>query len=196
VLELAALLQQSGWEVKAIKFSYVKHEITASHSLTIQKVYERSSGDNELGAAIHLAPNCNGILRRFGIFPENFGANSMDSLAEYDDKGSIKFRQDLTEKNKMWQHPWQLCNRVRLHRALRDAAMDPTRPGEPVTIIYNSKVVEVDSLAGQVKLQDGTRVTGDVILGADGVHVSQSLSPGTMTRELTHRVSHILEPAS
>lgn len=174
----------------------MKHEITASHSLTIQKVYERSSGDNELGAAIHLAPNCNGILRRFGIFPENFGANSMDSLAEYDDKGSIKFRQDLTEKNKMWQHPWQLCNRVRLHRALRDAAIDPTRPGEPVTIIYNSKVVEVDSLAGQVKLQDGTRVTGDVILGADGVHVSQSLSPGTMTRELTHRVSHILEPAS
>lgn len=40
-----------------------------------EQLYERSSLARETGAAIHLAPNCHGILRRLGIYPEEFGAN-------------------------------------------------------------------------------------------------------------------------
>jgi hypothetical protein len=41
------------------------------------KLFEQSEFANETGAAIHLAPNCNGILRRFGLFAEKIGANDM-----------------------------------------------------------------------------------------------------------------------
>jgi 2-polyprenyl-6-methoxyphenol hydroxylase-like FAD-dependent oxidoreductase len=118
----------------------------------------------------------------------------MDSFAEYDDKGNLKFRSDLIEKNKIWQHPWQLCNRVRLHRALHDAAVNPNQSGIPVTIVYNSKVVEVDSSAGKVKLQDGTLVKGDLIIGADGVHVCQILVLKAILR-FNIPSSHTPEPA-
>ena len=39
---------------------------------------EQSRFANELGAAVHLAPNANGILRRIGIYAETLGANPME----------------------------------------------------------------------------------------------------------------------
>lgn len=42
---------------------------------------EQSRFANELGAAVHLAPNSNGILRRIGIFAEQHGANPMESVS-------------------------------------------------------------------------------------------------------------------
>lgn len=44
---------------------------------TQRQVFEQSQFGNEVGAAIHLAPNSNGILRRLGIYAEEFGANPM-----------------------------------------------------------------------------------------------------------------------
>lgn len=39
------------------------------------QIFEQSRFATETGAALHLAPNANGILRRLGLFPEDFGAN-------------------------------------------------------------------------------------------------------------------------
>lgn len=39
------------------------------------QIFEQSRFATETGAAVHLAPNANGILRRLGLFPEDFGAN-------------------------------------------------------------------------------------------------------------------------
>lgn len=38
------------------------------------ELFERSRFANEIGAAIHLSPNANGVLRRLGIQAEDFGA--------------------------------------------------------------------------------------------------------------------------
>jgi 2-polyprenyl-6-methoxyphenol hydroxylase-like FAD-dependent oxidoreductase len=38
------------------------------------ELFERSRFANEVGAAIHLSPNANGVLRRLGIQAEDFGA--------------------------------------------------------------------------------------------------------------------------
>lgn len=43
-------------------------------------VLEQSRFANETGAAIHLAPNSNGLLRRLGIYAEELGANLMESV--------------------------------------------------------------------------------------------------------------------
>jgi 2-polyprenyl-6-methoxyphenol hydroxylase-like FAD-dependent oxidoreductase len=48
------------------------------HEVTL---FERSQLAQETGAAIHLAPNCHSILRRFGVFPETFGANPVNGVS-------------------------------------------------------------------------------------------------------------------
>lgn len=40
------------------------------------QIFEQSRFANETGAAIHLAPNCNGLLRKLGLKGEDIGANS------------------------------------------------------------------------------------------------------------------------
>lgn len=44
------------------------------------QIFEQSQLATETGAAIHLAPNANGLLRRLGIFAEQFGANLMERV--------------------------------------------------------------------------------------------------------------------
>ena len=45
------------------------------------QIFEQSHLATETGAAIHLAPNANGLLRRLGIFAEEFGANPMERVS-------------------------------------------------------------------------------------------------------------------
>lgn len=55
--------------------------LTAAISLRNQghhvTILEQSRFANELGAAVHLAPNANGVLRRIGVYAEKVGANLM-----------------------------------------------------------------------------------------------------------------------
>ncbi|EON67986.1 hypothetical protein W97_07132 [Coniosporium apollinis CBS 100218] len=133
-------------------------------------VFEQSRFASEAGAAIHLAPNANGILRRLGIWAENFGANRMQKLTEYNSMGEKMRSMGLEEANKMWQHPWLLAHRIYLHDALKKAATSAQGKGGPVKLHTSSKVVDVDPRAARVTLADGSEFEGDIVLGADGVH--------------------------
>ncbi len=137
-----------------------------------RQLYEQSKFANETGAAIHLAPNCNGILRRYGIFAEAIGAVDMCRLAEYNKKGVETRQVDLTEPNKIWQHPWQLVHRVRLHDKLKQIATSDEGRGKPVTLHLSSKVIVVDPETATLQLESGDMVRADVVLGADGIYVS------------------------
>jgi len=66
---------------------------------------ESSSFSNETGAAIHMAPNANGLLRRMGLNLEDVGANEMCGFAQYEGHSGKKLHSiDLKVTNKMWQH--------------------------------------------------------------------------------------------
>lgn len=56
----------------AIYLRYQGHRVT---------VLEQSRFANEVGAAMHLAPNSNGLLRRIGIFAERVNANLMEHVS-------------------------------------------------------------------------------------------------------------------
>ncbi|TKA80578.1 hypothetical protein B0A49_00630 [Cryomyces minteri] len=133
-------------------------------------VLEQSRFASEAGAAIHLAPNANGILRRLGIYAETFGANPMQRFTEYSQAGEKTRSMDLSESNKMWQHPWLLAHRVQLHDALKGAATSVKGRGAPVQLRISSRVVDVDVNAARVILKDGSKVEGDLVIGADGVN--------------------------
>ncbi|KAI0817648.1 hypothetical protein GGR55DRAFT_621326 [Xylaria sp. FL0064] len=134
------------------------------------ELYEQSRSASETGAAVHLAPNANGILRRWGLFAETFGANNTDGVVERSFTGEIIRDVDLITPNKMWQHPWQLVHRVALHNKLKETATNKAGPGIPAVIKLSKKAVEVEADVGIVTLEDGTLVTADVVIGADGVY--------------------------
>jgi 2-polyprenyl-6-methoxyphenol hydroxylase-like FAD-dependent oxidoreductase len=142
-------------------------------------ILEQSRFATETGAAIHLAPNANGILRRLGIFAEDAGANLMQCFTEYTAAGEKTRSMNTEESSKIWQHPWLLAHRVHLHETLRKAATSPDGKGQPVQLHTSSKVVDVDPATATVTTEDGKNLQGDFVLGADGVHsVTRSKVPG------------------
>ncbi|ROV99928.1 hypothetical protein VMCG_06182 [Cytospora schulzeri] len=136
-------------------------------------IFEQSRFANETGAAVHLAPNSNGVLRRWGIFAEEFGGTPLDRVQERSIEGPLIKDMDCRTMKKMWQHPWLLSHRVGLHESLKKLATNEDGAGPPAKLRTSSKVVSLDPEKGQVTLADGTIETGDVILGADGIYVSR-----------------------
>ncbi|KAM0558078.1 hypothetical protein ACHAPJ_005245 [Fusarium lateritium] len=137
------------------------------HRITL---LEQSRFANEVGAAMHLAPNANGLLRRIGIFAENIGANAFERITEFGVNKEVLRDVDITESNKQWQHPWHLVHRVRLHQELKRAATSPAGPGTPAELKTSSRVIDVDTSTATVFLEDGGQIQGDLVIGADGVH--------------------------
>ncbi|KAK8056910.1 salicylate hydroxylase [Apiospora rasikravindrae] len=133
-------------------------------------LYEQSSLASETGAAVHLAPNSNGLLRRWGIYAEKFGACNTTKVVEFAHTGGLIKEIDLTMPNKMWQHPWQLVHRVALHDNLMAAATAKDVPGPPATLYTSSKVTGVDPDASTLTFADGSTRTADLIIGADGIY--------------------------
>lgn len=88
-------------------------------------------------------------------------------MSEWTSTGEPRRTVDLTEPNKLWQHPWQLSHRVRLHNKLKETAL---KQGAKLNL--GCKVLAVDAAKGTVKLEDGSEVHADIIVGADGIYVS------------------------
>lgn len=129
---------------------------------------------------MHLAPNSNGILRRIGIYAEAIGGNLMERLTEYDSKDNKIKEIDLTQDNAMWQHPWHLIHRVRLHEELKARVVK-----EGAVLRTSQKVVDVDPLKAAVQLESGERIEGDLVIGADGIRVSVLVLNDDVLVELT-----------
>ncbi|CAI7599603.1 unnamed protein product [Penicillium bialowiezense] len=133
------------------------------------ELFERSRFANEVGAAIHLSPNANGVLRKLGIDATEFGAVEAELLREYTPAGEEVHIMSIKESAGMWRHRWLLVHRAHFHDGLKAAAQGPGK-GEPARLHTASKVVDVDPNAATVTLENGDVIEGDVILGADGVH--------------------------
>ena len=85
--------------------------------------------------------------------------------------------QDTFEKNEeLYGYKCWFFHRVDLHEGLRILAMDSSGPGKPITITLDSEVTEVDCEKGLLTLANGKKVEKDLIVVADGAHVS-TLSP-------------------
>jgi 2-polyprenyl-6-methoxyphenol hydroxylase-like FAD-dependent oxidoreductase len=137
------------------------------HNVTL---LEQSRFSNELGAAVHLAPNANGLLRRMGLIPEDKGAVKARRLSQWFPDGKVMFSIDVEKDAGRWPHPWQLAHRVSLHSELKRLATTEDGLGKPAELRLRCRVLDVDTKEGSVVLEGDEKVYGDVIVGADGVH--------------------------
>ncbi|KEF55915.1 salicylate hydroxylase [Exophiala aquamarina CBS 119918] len=146
----------------------------AGHRVTI---LERSSFNQELGAAVHLAPNSNGLLRRNGIYAESFGANLSLKFNEWKHTG--EHVRALPHAAHLFQHPWLLAHRVRLHDALKKLAVAEDGDGIPVRLVLATKVEKFDAASATVVTVGGETFSADLVVGADGVHsIARRYIPG------------------
>ncbi|KAL2194208.1 hypothetical protein P885DRAFT_71530 [Corynascus similis CBS 632.67] len=140
------------------------------HRVTL---YEGSKLAQETGAALHLTPNCYGILQRFGVLAESFEANPVNGITGYDGKGKQIFNLDLSKSLSIWQHTWLLAHRVSFHDELKRKVLSPDGEGTPAILNTSSPVTAVDTETATVTLEDGSSYAGDLVLAADGVSVSK-----------------------
>ena len=173
-LSAAISLRQQGHQVEVLKTS---HQTT--HIYLPYQVYESSRFAIELGAAIHVPPNAYGLLKRMGIDPSATGANPCNRITSYISAGKQVNTIDVTKTAGMWQHPWMLGHRAKLHNALKEAATSFAGVGVPVLLHLAAPVADIDPVTATVHLKDGTSRSADVIVGADGVHsIARTKLPG------------------
>jgi 2-polyprenyl-6-methoxyphenol hydroxylase-like FAD-dependent oxidoreductase len=65
-----------------------------------------------------------------------------------------------------------LCHRVDLHNALKEKATTSEGDGTPVQIHLRHKVAKCDLAKPSLTIENGDEYQGDLVIGADGVHVS------------------------
>ncbi|KAK7510167.1 FAD binding domain-containing protein [Phyllosticta citriasiana] len=129
----------------------------------VVELFEKSRLASEIGAAIHLAPNFTTLVRRLGLDPEAYGATQSRELAMFDaSSGKPGFTKTLQD--------WYFIHRAGLHRMLKDGAINAEGRGTPAVLHTGSPAASVDCAAGTVILEDGRRVSGDVVIVAEGVH--------------------------
>ena len=121
-----------------------------------------------------MPPNACGLLKRIGVDPVATGANQCQRVTAYVSNGHQVNTVDVTKTAGMWQHQWLLGHRVKLHNALKERALS-----SGVRLELDSPAADIDPVTATVQLKNGTSVSGDVVVGADGVNsVARSKIPG------------------
>ncbi|KAF4441170.1 3-hydroxybenzoate 6-hydroxylase 1 [Fusarium acutatum] len=136
------------------------------------EVFEQSRFLNEIGAAIHIAPNATRVLKSWDIDFTELQAVLCNAIKIYDHTGKLIFvpvKLEELQKSIGTKDEWLLTHRVDLHSTLRKAATEDTFAGS-IKIHTASKVVKADAETAEITLADGVKHRGDLLIGADGVH--------------------------
>ncbi|PVI04317.1 FAD binding domain-containing protein [Periconia macrospinosa] len=142
---------------------FLRHQ---GHNVTL---LEQSRFANEVGAAVHIAPNAAGLVRRMGIDAPATGAVKCTHMKNMTPDGKIMFEVPVWRSSSRWQHPWYLAHRVDIHSELKRLATEEDGKGKPATLRTSSQVSKVTT-DGTVILASGEEIKADVVVGADGVH--------------------------
>ena len=137
------------------------------------RILERSQFTHEVGAAITIPPNATRVLQSWNF---DFRAarmipfNGMEIVAGESDTLSKITQSSFTSFESKFGAPYLLSHRVDLHEALREMATSSKGPGKPTQIINGAHIISYDAEAGSVTLANGSILTADLIVAADGVH--------------------------
>lgn len=144
------------------------------HRLGIaSRIFERSAELGEVGAGLQISPNGARVLHALGLEPAldavAFRPQGIE-LRDYQ-SGFVIARTPLgAQINARYGAPYYHVHRADLHRVLEQAVRE--RCGDVIAL--GRSVVDVSQGADAVELglSDGTRVSGDIVVGCDGIHSS------------------------
>ncbi|CAG8954037.1 hypothetical protein HYFRA_00009137 [Hymenoscyphus fraxineus] len=134
-------------------------------------LYERSSLNHEVGAAINVPPNVSRLLVRWGLDPvksrfvKSRGLFFVSPITLEEQSSTI-----FDNHEELYGGNIYFAHRVDLHEALKKLATMKDGPGIPATIHVKSPVVSYDLEEPSMSLADGTLITADLVIAADGIH--------------------------
>ncbi|CAK5269509.1 unnamed protein product [Mycena citricolor] len=135
----------------------------AGHSVS---VFESATRLQQVGAGIQISPNSSRLLIRWGLGEELRKASVKPesiTFRRYNSGERIGYTRWGDTMDSNYGAPY-----YHIHRAdLLDMLFKLAAPH--MTLFTNSRVVAVDPAQGQITLQSGETVRGDVVLGADGL---------------------------
>jgi len=134
-------------------------------------VLEQAPALGEVGAGLQLSANATGALYRLGV------GDALQSVASVPSDKQIRLWNtgeawklfDLgSESLERYGYPYFTLYRADLHRVLVDAVV----ASAPDSIRLNARCIAIEQSDDGVRvgLADGSWVSGDVVIGADGVH--------------------------
>jgi salicylate hydroxylase len=131
-------------------------------------VYEQASVLREVGAGVAISPNAVKVLHRLGLAEalRSVGVVS-DSMDSRDwQTGALLGRVPLADAAvERWGAPFYHLHRADLHDALRAALGD-----QHITLGARCVAVEQHNNGVTARFADGDEATGDLLIGADGIH--------------------------
>ncbi|MHC8944060.1 6-hydroxynicotinate 3-monooxygenase [Advenella incenata] len=143
----ATLLQKAGFEVE---------------------VYEQAPEFSRLGAGIHVGPNAMKVFRRMGLEKEleQMGSHPDFWFSRDGNSGEYLSRIPLGA----WAKKEYGASYITIHRGdMHALQMSSIKPG---TVHFGKKLETLEDDGDKVQLgfADGTRVTADIVIGADGIY--------------------------
>jgi salicylate hydroxylase len=131
-------------------------------------VYEQASVLREVGAGVAISPNAVKVLHRLGLAEalRSVGVVS-DSMDSRDwQTGAVLGRVPLADAAvERWGAPFYHLHRADLHDALRGGLGD-----QHITLGARCVAVEQHNNGVTARFADGGEATGDLLIGADGIH--------------------------
>lgn len=134
------------------------------------RIYERHNYAGEVGASLSCASNGSRWLEEWGINPLEAKPVILEKLIRHNWKtGEVVSEYDLGDYAAIFGHPYYNFHRIDIHNVLRQAAVSTQGVGSPCKLILSSRVAKVDYEKGQITLEDGNVLFGDLIVAADGI---------------------------
>ncbi len=126
---------------------------------------EQAEAFGEVGAGLQLSPNAMGALRSLGAEEAVRAAGFAPQAAEVrSHRGALLLKNPLgAAAEARWGAPYLQIHRADLHAILLQAVQEVGR----TTLRLGARVAAVE--AGGVVLEGGERLTGDAVIGCDGV---------------------------
>lgn len=135
------------------------------------EVYEQAPELGEVGAGVQISPNGNRVLDHLGVFNDlaQKSSNARDKVVRLWNTGTTWEMFDLgTEALQRYGYPYLTVYRPDLLQVLVDAV----RRKKPDAIRLGKKCQSFsqDDEGVTLQFEDGSMATGDMLIGADGVH--------------------------
>lgn len=139
----------------------------AGHKVT---VLEQAPEITEVGAGLGLAPNATAALHELGLterLKDSVVTPAVATRRRWADASDL-FVGSMDADREKFGFPFWFAHRGDLQRELLNAAVDPSEPGQPVTVVLNTICQTVDPENNVVHTSTGD-YSADLIVGADGI---------------------------
>ncbi|KAI0835066.1 FAD binding domain protein [Hypoxylon sp. FL0890] len=137
-------------------------------------VYERGVPSVATGGqGICNFPNAINIMRQLGYNPQNSGSVPIQGFRTVDKHGNLIYDTEYRFEEK-YGAPALAHMRVDFRAELLRLATAPSKDlgigGKPAKVVFNNGAKDINPEAGEIILDDGTKVKADVVIVADGIH--------------------------